>query len=259
MLEGKSDVQKEKDDRKIPIDKVGVRDVRYPITVLDKSSGHQHTVASVNMYVNLPHEVRGTHMSRFLNILNEHRGEITVENIPIVLQKMRERQKAESAHIEITFPYFMTKKAPISGEESQMEYHCTVLGAAEPDVTLGIKVDVPISTLCPCSKEISEIGAHNQRGIVRVAVRFEKFLWIEDLISMIEESCSCDVFSLLKRVDEKFVTEKAYGNPMFVEDVVRTVAQKLNSDNNITWFRVECETMESIHNHNAYAFIEQEK
>ncbi len=140
-----------------------------------------------------------------------------------------------------------------------MGYECTIHGTSEPDVTLGIEVEVPVTTLCPCSKEISDSGAHNQRGRVVVSVKFQEFLWIEDLISLIEESSSCEVYSLLKREDEKYVTEKAYQNPMFVEDVVRTVAQKLDNDKNILWFRVECETMESIHNHNAYAFIERDR
>lgn len=259
MLVGKIDIQSERDDRKIPIDKVGVKNILYPITVLDKSAGTQQTVASINMYVDLPHQYRGTHMSRFISILNEHRGEITIKTVPVILKAMQERLQAKSAHLEIRLPYFMTKAAPITHEESLMGYQCTIHGISDDDVTLGIEVEVPITTLCPCSKEISDGGAHNQRGQVRVSVRFKKFLWIEDLIEMIEDSCSCEVYSLLKREDEKYVTEKAYSNPMFVEDVVRSIAQKLENDHNILWYNVECETMESIHNHNAYAFIERDK
>lgn len=259
MLNDKFDVQNELDNRKIPIDKVGVKNVLYPITVLDKTAGLQQTVASINMYVNLPHQYRGTHMSRFLTILNEHRGEVTIKNVPKILHAMRERLDAESAHLEITFSYFMNKKAPVSGEESLMGYKCTIHGMTNSVLDIGIEVEVPVTTLCPCSKAISDTGAHNQRGNVKVAVRFEKFLWIEDLIALVEKSASCEVYSLLKREDEKYVTEKAYGNPMFVEDVVRTVAQKLDNNNNILWFKVECETLESIHNHNAYAYIEHDK
>jgi GTP cyclohydrolase I len=198
-------------------------------------------------------------MSRFLEILNKYRGEVTIKTVPKILMAMRERLNAESAHVKIRFPYFMTKTAPISEEQSLMGYYCTIHGVANPDVLLGIEVEVPITTLCPCSKEISDLGAHNQRGQVKVSVKFDKFLWIEDLISLVEESASCEVYSLLKREDEKFVTEKAYHNPMFVEDVVRTIAQKLNRDDNVLWFTVECETIESIHNHNAYAKIERDK
>ncbi len=259
MLKEKTDVQNELDNRKIAIDKVGVKNVQYPITVLDKTAGVQQTVAEINMYVNLPHQYRGTHMSRFLSILNENRDEVTIKTVPKILHAMRERLNAESAHVDITFPYFMRKKAPVSGEESLLGYICTIHGVTNSTLDLGIEVEVPVTTLCPCSKAISETGAHNQRGNVKVAVRFDKFIWIEDLIAIIEESASCDVYSLLKREDEKYVTEKAYGNPMFVEDVVRTISQKLDGNENIVWFSVGCETLESIHNHNAYAFIEQDK
>lgn len=259
MIPGKIDVQSEPDHRNIPVDKVGVKNIQYPITVLDKSAGTQSTIATINMFVNLPHQFRGTHMSRFVEILNEYRGEVTIKRVPRILKAMRNRLDAESAHLDISFPYFMTKKAPVSGEESLMGYFCKIHGVSNPDVTLGLEVQVPITTLCPCSKEISDAGAHNQRGMVTVSVRFKRILWIEDLIELIENSASSEVFSLLKRVDEKYVTEKAFQNPMFVEDVVRTVAQKLLDDDNIVWFQIECENMESIHNHNAYAYIERDK
>ena len=253
------DVQNQPDYRNIPVDKVGVKNIQYPITVLDKNSGTQNTIASINMFVNLPHQFRGTHMSRFVEILNEYRGQMNVRTVPNILKSMQQRLNAESAHFEITFPYFMTKKAPVSGEEGLMGYTCKIHGVSNPNVTLGLEVQVPITTLCPCSKEISDHGAHNQRGQVNVSVRFDKRIWIEDLIELIEDSASSEVYSLLKRVDEKYVTENAYNNPMFVEDVVRTVAQKLLDDDNILWFQVGCENMESIHNHNAYAFIERDK
>ena len=200
-------------------------------------------------------------MSRFIEILNEKRQEINIKNFPNILLEMKERLQAESAHLEIEFPYFIKKKAPISGAEGLMEYVCKIHGETYPDgkTRLGVEVHVPITTLCPCSREISELGAHNQRGTVSLAVRFNQMIWIEDLIEMVEGCASCDVYSLLKREDEKFVTEKAYSNPMFVEDVVRDVAEKMMADDSITWFAVWAENIESIHNHNAYAYIERDK
>jgi GTP cyclohydrolase I len=224
------DIQNHKDDRNIDIDQVGVKGIRYPITVLDKNMGEQQTVAEINMYVNLPRYYKGTH-----------------------------RLNAESAHMEITFPYFINKAAPISGSEGLMEYKCTFKGSLNEGSDVVTVIHVPISTLCPCSKEISEFGAHNQRGEVRLQVRFKKFIWIEDLIRLVEEMASTDVYSVLKREDEKYVTERAYNNPKFVEDIVRDIAQKLNDDPNITWFSVESENFESIHNHSAYAYIEKSK
>ena len=251
------DIQNHKDDREIDIDQVGVKGIRYPITVLDKDMGEQQTVAEINMYVNLPRYYKGTHMSRFVEILNEHSRRISLQNFSEILQEMKERLNAESAHMEMAFPYFISKSAPVTRSEGLMEYRCSFKGSLNSKSDLMIMIQVPISTLCPCSKEISEFGAHNQRGEVRLQVRFKRFVWIEDLIRMVEESASSDVFSVLKREDEKFVTEKAYQNPMFVEDVVREIAVKLNRDANITWFAVESENFESIHNHNAYAYIER--
>ncbi|MBW2066289.1 MAG: GTP cyclohydrolase I FolE2 [Deltaproteobacteria bacterium] len=251
------DIQNTKDSRNIDIDQVGVKGIRYPITVLDKNMGSQQTVAKINMYVNLPRHYKGTHMSRFVEILNENNQRISLQNFSSILQEMKERLNAESAHMEITFPYFIRKSAPVTGSEGLMEYRCTFKGSLNQGSDLITMIDVPISTLCPCSKEISEFGAHNQRGIVRLKVRFKKFVWIEDLIKLVEDSASSDVYSVLKREDEKFVTEKAYENPKFVEDVVRDIALKLDEDPNITWFAVETENFESIHNHNAYAYIER--
>ena len=253
------DVQNLKDHRNIDIDQVGVKGIRYPITVLDKNMGEQQTVAKINMYVNLPRYYKGTHMSRFVEILNEHSRRISLQNFFEILEEMKDRLNAESAHIEITFPYFINKSAPVSGSQGLMEYECTFRGSLGNTSDRVIMIQVPISTLCPCSKEISEYGAHNQRGEVRLQLRFKRFVWIEDLIKLVEESASSDVYSVLKREDEKYVTEKAYDNPMFVEDVVRDIAQKLNADPNITWFAVESENFESIHNHNAYAYIEKHK
>ncbi len=253
------DVQNHQDTRNIDIDQVGVKGIRYPITVLDKDMGEQQTVAEINMYVNLPRYYKGTHMSRFVEILNEHSRRISLQNFSEILEEMKTRLNAESAHMEISFPYFINKAAPVTGTEGLMEYRCTFKGSLNTGSDLAILIQVPISTLCPCSKEISDCGAHNQRGEVRLQVRFKKFVWIEDLIRLVEESASSDVFSVLKREDEKFVTEQAYNNPMFVEDVVREIALRLNEDSNITWFAVESENFESIHNHNAYAYIERDK
>ncbi|MBW2038330.1 MAG: GTP cyclohydrolase I FolE2 [Deltaproteobacteria bacterium] len=253
------DVQNQQDYRHVEINKVGVKNIRYPITVLDKVKGMQHTVASVNMYVDLPHHFKGTHMSRFIEILNKYKGDIAIKNLTKILQEMKKKLKAKSAHLEVEFPYFIEKDAPVTKARGLMEYICRFCGSSNEgegeDFYVGI--DVPITTVCPCSKEISDQGAHNQRGIVTVNIRFKRFIWIEDLIQLVEDSASCDVYSILKRPDEKYVTEKAYENPMFVEDVVREVAKKLSADPNITWFSVESENFESIHNHSAYAYVEK--
>ncbi len=260
MVEEITDVQNRRDHRKIEIDKVGIKKIRYPVTVLDKAKGKQHTVASVDMYVNLPHEYKGTHMSRFVEVLSEYCDEISLRSMRTILEEMNNRLNAKSAHLKLTFPYFIEKKAPVSNTASLLEYQCSFIGSLDHQgLDIIVELGVPITTLCPCSKEISEVGAHNQRGEVRVAIRFKKFIWIEDVIRLIETSASAEVFSLLKRNDEKLLTETAYNNPMFVEDVVREVSQKFNRDKNITWFTVGAETFESIHNHNAYAFIERWK
>ena len=259
-LEIMIDVQSQADDRRIDIDKVGVKNIRYPITVLDRAKGRQRTVASVNMYVNLPHQYKGTHMSRFIEILSEYRQDISIHQLPDILEEMKRRLDAESAHMELSFPYFIEKAAPVSGAVSLMEYNCALIGSVNGDgLDIIVQTAVPITTLCPCSKEISEHGAHNQRGIVTLSTRFKKFIWLEDMIHLVEQSCSAEVFSLLKRSDEKHVTESAYKNPMFVEDVVREIAHKLDQDENITWFCVSAENFESIHNHSAYAYIQHSK
>ncbi len=255
------DIQNSKDCRNINIDKVGVKDIRYPITVMSKSHGIQQTVGSFNMYVNLPREFKGTHMSRFIEIINEYHGEIDVRKFKSLLEEMRDRLQAQSAHIEVSFPYFIEKYSPVTRTPGLMEYGCRIMGSLnkEKGYDLVLEVHVPITTVCPCSREISEYGAHNQRGTVSLRVRFNRFIWIEDLIRIVEECASCEVYSVLKRPDEKYVTEKAYDNPRFVEDVVRDVACRLKNDENITWFAVEVENFESIHNHSAYAFIERKK
>jgi GTP cyclohydrolase I len=254
------DVQSQPDDRNIAIDKVGVKNIRYPITVLDRMNGTQQTVASINMYVDLPHQYKGTHMSRFIELLSEHSNNINIRNLQGILEEMKLRLDAASAHMEVIFPYFINKAAPVSGAQGLMEYGVSFRGSLNGHgYDLVVEVAAPVTTLCPCSREISACGAHNQRGIVRLAVRFTRFIWIEDLIKLVEESASSEVFSVLKRDDEKFVTERAYATPMFVEDVVREVARKLSDDANILWFTVDSENFESIHNHSAYAFIERDR
>jgi len=254
------DIQNQRDYRNIPIDKVGIKNLRYPITVLDRRNGYQHTVASINMYVDLPHKYKGTHMSRFVELLHLFRPEVSLKRISVVLEKMKKHLNAASAVIEVTFPYFIEKKAPVSESPGLLDYTCSIVGSSDPEgkVDLVSEVIVPISSVCPCSKEISEIGAHNQRGEVRLSTRFNKFIWMEDMIELVETCASCEVYSVLKRIDEKFVTERGFSNPKFVEDIVRDIAKKIKQDSNITWFSVSAENFESIHNHSAYAHITSE-
>ncbi|MFH1077594.1 MAG: GTP cyclohydrolase FolE2 [Pseudomonadota bacterium] len=252
------DIQNQPDTRNIAIDKVGVKDIRYPISVYDRKNKVQHTVATINMYVDLPTYFKGTHMSRFVEILHLVRSEVSLKNIANILGQMKSSLSAASAHIEIAFPYFIEKSAPLSTCKSLMDYTCRIIGSSDQSDAVDIvaEVIVPITTVCPCSKEISDYGAHNQRGNVHARLRFKRFIWFEDIISLIEQSASSDVYAILKREDEKHVTEAAYNNPMFVEDVVRNIAEKLGMDRNITWFSVSAENFESIHNHSAYAYIE---
>ena len=251
------DIQSQPDFRKIPIDKVGIKNLRYPITVRDRRDGFQHTIAAINMYVDLPHDNKGTHMSRFVEMLHLLRPDVSLEKFSAILENMKKHLDAASANLEMTFPYFIEKKAPVSKSPGLMDYTCSIRGSSDPKgkIDLVSEVAVPISSVCPCSMEISDNGAHNQRGEVKLSTRFKKFIWMEDMIELVENSASCDVFSVLKRVDEKSVTERAFDNPKFVEDIVRDIAKKLNEDDNITWFSVSAENFESIHNHSAYASI----
>ncbi|HUR47587.1 MAG TPA: GTP cyclohydrolase FolE2 [Candidatus Saccharimonadales bacterium] len=252
------DKQSERDDRDLRIDKVGVRGLRFPIQIRDKARSLQNTVATIGMFVDLPKEFKGTHMSRFIEVLNSHGSVVHVENINDILLEMQRKLHSAASHLEMEFPYFLTKKAPVSGRESVMDYTARFDASAcgkEIDFVLTVKASV--TTLCPCSKAISAYGAHNQRGEVSVQIRSSKAIWIEDLISLIESSASSELFALLKREDEKAVTERAYENPVFVEDLVRNVALKLNAHKDVTWYKVEAENYESIHNHNAYACIEK--
>ncbi|UCC56968.1 MAG: GTP cyclohydrolase I FolE2 [Gammaproteobacteria bacterium] len=255
-----ADVQSSADTRRIPIDKVGIKDIRHPVRVKDRSAGEQHTIATFNMYVNLPHNFKGTHMSRFVEILNQHEREITVDSFKEMLHEMTDRLEAEAGHIEMNFHYFINKAAPITGVESLMDYEVSLVGEInEGRAKMNIKVVVPVTSLCPCSKKISDYGAHNQRSHVTVTAQTRGFVWIEDLIDMIEKQASCELYGLLKRPDEKYVTETAYDNPKFVEDMVRDIAGSLNDDDRIASYVVESENFESIHNHSAYALIEHDK
>lgn len=252
------DKQNERDYRELRIDKVGVRGLRFPVQVRDKSQEVQNTVATVSMFVDLPMEFKGTHMSRFIEVLNSHGSVMHVENIPDILHAMQKKLHSATSHIEIEFPYFLVKRAPVSGKEGVMDYVARFDAAAcgkEIDFVLTVKTNV--TTLCPCSKAISARGAHNQRGEVTVQLRFRKPIWIEDVIALIESSGSSELYALLKREDEKAVTERAYDHPVFVEDLVRNVALRLNAHPDVTWYKVEAENQESIHNHNAYACIEK--
>ncbi|NCW20214.1 MAG: GTP cyclohydrolase I FolE2 [Gammaproteobacteria bacterium] len=224
------DVQSRADTRQLPINKVGIKDITHPVKLRDRSSGEQHTVATFNMYVNLPHDFKGTHMSRFVEIL------------------------------EMSFPFFVMKKAPVSGVESLMDYRATLIGEQRAGVAdVWVRVVVPVTSLCPCSKRISERGAHNQRSHVTITAKLREHLWIEELIDIAESEASCEVFGILKRPDEKYVTERAYDNPKFVEDLVRDIAMRLNAESRVAAYSVEAENFESIHNHSAYALIERDK
>jgi GTP cyclohydrolase I len=252
------DIQKSHDTRNIPIDKVGVKDISYPIVVMDKKKKFQHTVARINMYVDLPHHFKGTHMSRFVEILNAHREEMALDKLETVLQEMKKKLGASTAHLEMEFPYFIEKRAPVSKAKSLMEYTCSFNASLSDEFDFVIGIKVPVTSLCPCSKELARYGAHNQRSIITLKARYSEFIWIEDLIELVEECGSSPVYSLLKRVDEKQVTEQAYENPRFVEDIVREVTERLTALGNITWFCVEAENFESIHKHSAYAYIERQ-
>ncbi|MGB1581405.1 MAG: GTP cyclohydrolase FolE2 [Nevskiales bacterium] len=254
------DVQGRADSRRLPINKVGIKDIRHPVRVSQRAGGEQHTVANFNMYVNLPHNFKGTHMSRFVEILNSHDYEITVASFREMLAEVTEKLEAEAGHIEMRFPYFVNKAAPISGVESLMDYDVTFIGEKCGDNTdIWVKVVVAATSLCPCSKKISDYGAHNQRSHITINVKMDGFMWLEELIDIAEQEASCEVFGILKRPDEKHVTERAYDNPKFVEDLVRDVAARLNADERVMAYTVESENFESIHNHSAYALIERDK
>ena len=252
------DVQNSQDTRAIAINKVGIKDIRHPVQVKDRTGKVQHTIANFNMYVDLPHNFKGTHMSRFVEILNNHEWEITVDSFKTMLTEMTGRLDAECGHIEMRFHFFVNKTAPASGVQSLLDYEVTFVGERKNGKNkINLKVVVPVTSLCPCSKKISDRGAHNQRSHVTVDVETEDFIWIEEIIDLVEAQASCELYGLLKRPDEKIVTERAYDNPKFVEDIVRDIAHQLNNDKRIQAYTVESENFESIHNHSAYALIEK--
>ncbi len=254
-----ADVQSSHDMRNIAIDKVGIKDIRHPVRITDRDGIEQHTVATFNMYVELPHNFKGTHMSRFVEILNSHERELSVRSFKDMLAEMGERLEADIGYIEMTFPFFVNKKAPVTGVESLIDYEVTLIGNIEyGEIRTQTRVVVAATSLCPCSKKISDFGAHNQRSHVTITARSKESLWIEDLIDIAEQEASSELYSLLKRPDEKFVTEHAYNNPKFVEDLVRDVAGRLNVVEEILSYTVEAENFESIHNHSAYALISKE-
>ena len=253
------DVQSYADTRQIPINRVGVKDINHPVRLKDRSGREQHSIANFNMYVSLPHDVKGTHMSRFVEILHQER-ELSVKSFPALLDAMIERLDADSGRIEMSFLYFVMKKAPVSGVESLMDYRASLIGERRGTRTdMWIKVVVAATSLCPCSKKISDYGAHNQRSHLTLTAKIREHMWIEELIDIAEEEASCELFAILKRPDEKSVTERAYDNPKFVEDMVRDIAGRLNQDGRVLAYVVESENFESIHNHSAYALIERDK
>ena len=251
------DIQNQTDHRQIKIDRVGIKGIRYPITVLDRSDEFQQTIASINMYVDLPHDMKGTHMSRFVELLHVFREEVSVKSFSYIMDQMKETLNAESARIEVRFPYFIEKKAPISRAAGLMDYQCGFIATSQMDKSVDIvmEVSVPITSVCPCSKEISEYGAHNQRGQVLLRIRFDGLIWLEEVISLVEKCASSELYSILKRMDEKEVTERGYDNPKFVEDIVRDIAVELEKIEKVTWYELSVENFESIHNHSAYAYI----
>ena len=254
------DVQGSADTRRIPINQVGIKDIRHPIRIKDRAGGEQHTIATFSMTVDLPHDFKGTHMSRFVEILNNYEREITTDTFKEMLTEMTTRLGAASGHIQMRFPYFINKQAPVSGVQSLMDYDVTFTGERKNGQNcLRIKVVVPVTSLCPCSKTISDYGAHNQRSHVTVDCKAKGFIWIEEVIDIVEKEASCELYGLLKRPDEKYVTEQAYDNPKFVEDMVRDIAVKFNADDRIRAYIVESENFESIHNHSAYAMVEKDK
>lgn len=255
------DVQASQDPRRVAIDKVGVKDVTYPITLrVPGSEKPQTTVATINMYVSLPHHKKGTHMSRFLEVLNHETSEpLTPDMIPGIARAICEKLEAAEAHFEARFVYFIKKLAPVTGTPGLMDYKVTFECSANGTEDFVLGVAAPATSLCPCSKEISNYGAHNQRCQIEAKVRFKGQYWIEDLVKHLEAAASTQVFATLKRPDEKWVTERAFENPKFVEDIVRDLAVALNGDDRIVWYSINSENFESIHNHNAYAQITRDK
>jgi GTP cyclohydrolase I len=235
---------------------VGIKDIKFPVSIREKSGNLQETVASISLHADVPKSYRDTCVSTFIAALNNHQDDMSVNILPTLLAEVKDELQAEAAHLEMTFPYFIKKKAPVTQTASLMEYTCSFTGSIGREEDFILSTWVPVTTLCPCSKEISSVGAHNQRAEVNLNVKFKGFVWLEDLIDMVESAASSQVFALLKRPDEKHVTELAFNNPMFVEDVVRKVAELATTHENISWFSVSVESFESIHKHSAYAYVD---
>ena len=251
------DVQNTPDKRQLDIDQVGIKSLRYPIFFQSDDLGPTRVVADFSMYVRLPHHVKGTHMSRFIELLERPEQVFNVSDMKAFMQDMLTLLEAEKGHVEMRFPFFLSKAAPVSGVKSMMDYDVTLKADMGEDYSLTVKAEIPVTSLCPCSKKISNYGAHNQRSLVTVEVEIDNSLTLDELIRLVEEQASSQLYGLLKRPDEKFVTEYAYANPKFVEDLVRDIAGALNKAEAIGGFRVECENFESIHNHSAYALIDR--
>lgn len=250
------DVQGEKDLRRVPLRHVGIKDLRWPVVLRDREKGTQHTVAKVTLAVDLPHDMRGTHMSRFVECL-QTLGPVGLNEIESILDTLKSRLQAEKAFLQLEFPYFLTKSAPVSGQTAPMDIDCVYRAEKDDTFSLCVGAVVPIQTLCPCSKEISAYGAHNQRAFAKIELKAHELIWLEEIAAVADAGASAPVYGLLKRPDEKFVTEKAYDNPRFVEDAVREIALRLEEDDRIDWYRAEVESVESIHNHNAFAVVEK--
>ena len=257
-MQNLTDIQNQPDSRNIAIDRVGVKSLKYPVKIRDKADSEQGTVATIAMAVDLPKEYKGTHMSRFIEVLNSHGPVLDVHSISAIPHELLDRLDAQRAHVEFRFPFFLSKEAPVTGKSGMIDYEVIFdIDATREETEFTVTVIVPVTTLCPCSKAISSRGAHNQRGIVTYSVKFaDAPIWVEDLIQLVEGCASCELYSVLKRPDEKHVTEAAFDNPVFVEDLVRNVAAASNEQEGIAWYRVEAENFESIHNHNAYAVVE---
>ena len=254
------DVQGSHDTRRLAINKVGIKDIRHPIAILNQDGQVQHTVGNFNLFVNLPHDRRGTHMSRFVEILNSHEEPISLSAVENLLTTISNTLESDHAYLEINFPYFIAKQAPVSKVKSLLDYEVTLLGEKLGDnYAIAIKIVVPVTSLCPCSKQIADYGAHNQRSHVTLTASVHEHIWIDELIDIVENEASCQIYGLIKRPDEKFITEHAYDNPKFVEDLVRDIAARLNKDDRVLSYMVESENFESIHNHSAYAVISRDK
>ena len=253
------DIQYQSPDVQLDIDRVGVRNLKLPLLVLDKVNKVQQTVASVDLGVDLPSHFKGTHMSRFIEIIEEWDKEISYKSVHKLLYAVKTKLEARKSWASFSFPYFISKKSPVSEYKGLVNYECCLTGELDENnhQIFKLELKVPVMTVCPCSKVISDEGAHSQRAIIHISLRMREFSWLEEFIDMAEQAGSSAIYTLLKREDEKFITETAFANPVFVEDVARKVADKLLAYGHIEWFMVEVESMESIHNHNAFARIER--